>query len=128
MLAYHRKTRQYALTTDASIGDDDHPGGWGAILSQIDEDGNHLAIGYASRKLTDFEKNYTPFLLEMQGALDSGEWTLCTVSNFRDECSYHEASTISPDQVGINLTSCRTAELVQDDDYDDSCANEDFFQ
>ena len=69
VLAYPRKNRQYALTTDASIGDDDHPGGLGAILSQIDEDGNHLAIGYASRKLTDFEKNYTPFLLEMQGAL-----------------------------------------------------------
>ena len=30
---------------------------------------NHLAIGYARGKLTDFAKNYTPFLLEMQGAL-----------------------------------------------------------
>ena len=69
MLACPRKSRQYAMTTDASIGDDDHPGGLGAILTQIDEDGNHLAIGYASRKLTDFEKNYTPCLLEMQGAL-----------------------------------------------------------
>ena len=39
VLAYPRKNRQYALTTDASIGDDHHPGGLGAILSQIDEDG-----------------------------------------------------------------------------------------
>ena len=68
-LAYPRRGRQYTLTTDTSLGDNKHPGGLGAILSQIDKEGNHLAIGYASRKLTDFEKNYTPFLLEMQGAL-----------------------------------------------------------
>jgi hypothetical protein len=69
VLAYPRKGRKYALTTDASVGEENRPGGLGAILSQIDEDGNHHAIGYASRKLTDYEKNYTPFLLEMQGAL-----------------------------------------------------------
>ena len=69
MLAYPRRNRQYALTTYASVGDNDHPGGLGAILSQIDKEGNHLTMGYASRKLTDFEKNYTPFLLDMQGAL-----------------------------------------------------------
>ena len=57
------------LTTDASVGGDQHTRGLGAILSQIDKEGNHLVIGYASRKLTDFERNYTPFLLEMQGAL-----------------------------------------------------------
>ena len=39
------------------------------ILSQIDADGNHFTIGYASQKLTSYEKNYTPFLLEMQGML-----------------------------------------------------------
>ena len=69
VLAYPRKGRKYALTTDASVGEENRPGGLGAILSQIDEDGNHHAIGYASRKLTDYEKNYTPFLLEMQGCL-----------------------------------------------------------
>ena len=69
ILAYPGRGRQYMLTTDASVGDDEHTGGLGAILSQIDEEGNHLAIGYASRKLTNFEKNYTPFLLETQGAL-----------------------------------------------------------
>ena len=34
----------------------------------MDEQGNHHAIGCASENLTEFEKNYTPFLLEMQGA------------------------------------------------------------
>ena len=41
----------------------------GTILSQIHSEGNHHAIGYASRKLTSYEKNYTPFLFEMQGML-----------------------------------------------------------
>ena len=69
VLAYPRKGRQYVLTTQASVGDDERPGGLGAILSHIVKEGNHLSIGYGSRKLTDFEKNYTPFLLEKQGAL-----------------------------------------------------------
>ena len=69
VVAYPRKGLQYALTTDACTGTEDQPGGLGAILSQIDKDGNHVALGYASRKLTDFEKNYTPFLLEMAGCL-----------------------------------------------------------
>ncbi len=69
VVAYPRKGMQYALTTDAAVGDDVNPGGLGAILSQIDKQGRHHALGYASRKLTDYEKNYTPFLLEMQGAL-----------------------------------------------------------
>ena len=46
-----------------------NPGGLGAILSQIDTEGNHHAIRYTSRKLTPYEKNYMPLLLEMQGML-----------------------------------------------------------
>jgi transposase InsO family protein len=69
VVAYPRRGLQYALTTDACTGTDEHPGGIGAILTQIDKDGNHHALGYASRKLTDYEKNYTPFLLEMTGCL-----------------------------------------------------------
>ena len=44
VLAYPRSSRQSALTSDASVG-------------EVDEQGNRQAIGYASRKLTDFEKN-----------------------------------------------------------------------
>ena len=46
-----------------------NPGGLGAILTQIDEKGEHCVIAYASRKLQKHEANYTPFLLEMQAAL-----------------------------------------------------------
>jgi putative transposase len=66
---YPRRDRPYALFTDASFGDDRHEGGLGAILTQIDENKQHCVIGYASRKLAVHEKNYTPFLLEMQAAI-----------------------------------------------------------
>jgi RNase H-like domain found in reverse transcriptase len=47
----------------------DTPGGLGAILTQIDKDGNHFAISFASRQLKDHEKNYSPFLLEAAAAV-----------------------------------------------------------
>jgi hypothetical protein len=65
---FPKPDRPYALITDASLGDDHIPGGLGAILTQIDEKGNHRVIAYASRKLLKHEKNYTPFLIEMQAA------------------------------------------------------------
>ena len=57
---------------DTVTGTPDSPGGIGAILSQTDQSGKHIAIAYARRKLQDFEKNYSPFLLEMQAAV----WTM----------------------------------------------------
>jgi hypothetical protein len=69
VVAYPRRDRPYALITDAALGDDQHPGGLGAILTQMTPDGEHHVIAYASRKLQKHEKNYTPFLLEMQAAL-----------------------------------------------------------
>ena len=69
IMAYPRKDRPYALITDASLGDDLHPGGLGAILTQLDEKGEHQVLAYASRKLDKHERNYTPFLLEMQAAI-----------------------------------------------------------
>jgi putative transposase len=66
---YPRRDRSYALFTDASFGDERHDGGLGAILTQINENKDHCVIGYASRKLAVHEKNYTPFLLEMQAAI-----------------------------------------------------------
>ena len=66
-----RRNRPYALIMDASLGDSDQkkPGGLGAILTQIDENGEHQVIAYASRKLVQHKKNYTPYLLEMQAAI-----------------------------------------------------------
>jgi len=66
---YPRKNRPYVLITDASFGDEKTPGGLGAILTQVDQHNEHRVIAYASRKLAKHEKNYTPFLLEMQAAL-----------------------------------------------------------
>jgi len=57
------------LITDAALGDDKNDGGLGAILTQQNEKGEHCVIAYASRKLQKHEKNYTPFLLEMQAAI-----------------------------------------------------------
>ena len=69
VIGYPRRDRDYALITDAALGDDKNPGGLGAILTQIDQKGEHVVIAYASRKLQKHEKNYTPFLIEMQAAI-----------------------------------------------------------
>jgi hypothetical protein len=66
---YPRRNRPYALIVDASLGDDKKPGGLGAILTQVNQQGEHCVIAYASRKLQKHECNYTPFLLEMQAAI-----------------------------------------------------------
>jgi hypothetical protein len=68
-MAFPRADRQYALITDAATGTADSPGGLGAILTQIDKEGNHYAISFASRQLKDHEKNYSPFLLEAAAAV-----------------------------------------------------------
>jgi hypothetical protein len=66
---YPRNNWPYALVVDASLGDDKKPGGLGAILTQVNPNGKHCVIAYASRKLQKHECNYTPFLLEMQAAI-----------------------------------------------------------
>ena len=63
---YPRKNRPYSLIVDASTGTTEVAGGLGAILSQTDENGEERVIAYASRQLLKHEKNYTPFLVEMQ--------------------------------------------------------------
>ena len=69
VMACPRNDRPYALITDASLGDCLKAGGFGAILAQQDDLGQFRAIAYASRKLQDHEKNYTPYLLEMDAAV-----------------------------------------------------------
>jgi hypothetical protein len=64
VMAFPRSDRQYALITDATTGTAKFSGGLGAILTQVDKNGNHYAISFASRQLKDHEKNYSPFLLE----------------------------------------------------------------
>ncbi len=69
IVSFPKKHLQYALITDAATGDDNHPGGMGAILTQVDKDGKFYVIAYASKKIEKHEKNYTPFLLEMYAAV-----------------------------------------------------------
>jgi len=69
VMAFPRADRQYALITNAATGTSDTPGGLGAILTQIDQQGNHYAILFASRQLKDHENNYSPFLLEAAAAV-----------------------------------------------------------
>ena len=69
VMAFPRSDRKYALITDAATGTADFSGGMGAILTQVDNNGNHYAISFASRQLKDHEKNYSPFLLEAAAAV-----------------------------------------------------------
>ncbi len=68
-MAFPKADQQYALITDAATGTADTPGGLGAILTQVDKEGNFHAISFASHQLKDHEKNYLPFLLEAAAAI-----------------------------------------------------------
>jgi len=65
---YPRSDRKYALIVDAATGTEHTEGGIGAILTQIDAEGNFHVISYGSRQLQKHEKNYSPYLLEMAAA------------------------------------------------------------
>ncbi len=69
VMGFPRSDRQYALITDAATGTADFSGRLGAILTQVDTNGNHYAISFASRQLKDHEKSYSPFLLEAAAAV-----------------------------------------------------------
>ncbi len=69
VMAFPRTDCQYALITDAATGTADTPGGLGAILTQLDQDGKFYATLFASRQLKDHEKKYSPFLLEAAAAV-----------------------------------------------------------
>ncbi len=69
VMAFPRANRQYTLINDAATRTSVTPGGLGAILTQIDQQGNHFAISFASRQCKDHEKNYSPFLLKAAAAV-----------------------------------------------------------
>ena len=64
-MAYPRSNRTNALIVDASTGSSEIEGGMGAILTQIDKNGVFHALSYAFNQLIKHEKNYSPYLMEM---------------------------------------------------------------
>jgi hypothetical protein len=58
----------YTLTVDAATSTQECNGDLGAILCQTDAKGESRVISNTSREFSDSEKNYGPFLLEMQAA------------------------------------------------------------
>jgi hypothetical protein len=69
LLVFPRKGVPYSISVDAATGTATEPGGLGAILSQHGVDGKDHVVAYASRSLKDFERNYTPYLLELAAAV-----------------------------------------------------------
>ena len=69
VVAYPRSDMQYALIVDASTGSSTSEGGLTAILAQVNTQNQFHVISYGSRQLIDQEKNYSPYLLEMQAAV-----------------------------------------------------------
>jgi RNase H-like domain found in reverse transcriptase len=63
-MAFPRANCQYILISDAATGTADTAGSLRAILTQVDDYGNFLAISYASCQLKDHKKHYSPYLLE----------------------------------------------------------------
>jgi hypothetical protein len=48
VMVFSKADRQYVLITDVATGMAYTPGGLGAILSQVDKEGNFYAISFAS--------------------------------------------------------------------------------
>ncbi len=69
VLKYPRADLMFHLSTDAATGTAEGVGGgYGAMLSQVDEAGLEMVIAYASRTLKKHEKNYSAYLAEMGAA------------------------------------------------------------
>ncbi len=68
IVAYPRQDRPFHLIVDAATGGQEISGGFGAILGQENDNGKCVVVAYASRSLRDHERNYTPYMAEMNAA------------------------------------------------------------
>jgi hypothetical protein len=69
VMAYPNNNGRFHLYVNAALGNSKDEGGLGAALWQEDEHGIKQIIGYASRRLTASEKNYSAFVTKMQAAV-----------------------------------------------------------
>ena len=67
-VSHPRRGFTFHLATDAAAGDSDYKGDFGAVLTQVWEDGKEHVIAYASRSLKVNEENYSAYLLELAAA------------------------------------------------------------
>ena len=68
LVSHPRPGCPYHLSTDAAAGDEDNPGGFGVVLTQLWADDLEHVIAYASRAPKPNEKNYSAYLLELAAA------------------------------------------------------------
>ena len=74
VMAYPRSDITYALIVEASTGKADIEDGMGAILTLIDSNGVFCVLSYPSKQLLKQEKNYSPYLLEMDAVVWAMEY------------------------------------------------------
>ncbi len=99
LLAFPQPKGKYHLYVDAATGsaDDEGTGGLGAVLLQ-EQKGEKRVIAYASRHLNKHEKNYQPFLLEMQAitwAVEHFRVYLLGIPNFTIYTDHRPLTTLS---------------------------------
>jgi len=86
VMAFPKADQQYALITDAATGTADTLGTLGAILTQVNREGNFYAISFGSHQFKYHEKYYSPFLLEPRPL--SVAWTSSMSTSRASNLSY----------------------------------------
>jgi len=108
VVAYPRSDPKYVLIADASSGTDKIVGGFGAILTQVDEKNQYHVIPYESRQLRDHELKYSSYLAAMTTAnwgmeyfnnyLRGKSFTLYTDHKPLEKLSHLHTKTMNPIQ------------------------------
>ena len=108
LLAYPNDEGDFHLYVDAALGDEHNEGGLGACLMQENHCGQRLPVGFASRRLTDSEKNYPPFVAELAAA--------CYGMDYFDTLLKHRRFYLYTDHkpmVGVSTRQVKTLNRLQ---------------
>ena len=74
VMAFPDPKRPFYLSTDACLGDDYNAPGLGAVLCQLDDNGNERPVHYWSRQLKQHERNYSAHAAECRAILDAMDY------------------------------------------------------